>query len=236
MFDELLTRVTRRRSNAQGERRKAREAVNPAERTRLFNAAVAEFSAAILDLERALRTARRQQPGYTPDVCRLLEALSQTYGSLGGTWRDVGDRVRARENYDQGNEYEKERRQHCGAKDTYNMLQRLVLRLLEIPGRLDEPEFKKEMYAVREEIEKEVDAGRDDSWALADLALANFLCGYPAGSAIAFLERRNAEPNFYESAYNGIAALVNEGLGKDNELGDRLAELMRLLKRKGGIR
>ena len=71
--------------------------------------------------------------------------------------------------------------------------------------------------------------GRDDSWALADLALANLLCGFPADSAIAFLEQRNAEPTFYESAYNGIAALVNEGLGKDDDLGHRLADFMRLL-------
>jgi hypothetical protein len=72
------------------------------------------------------------------------------------------------------------------------MLQRLVIQIPEVPGRLDKPDFMKKMNAVREEIEREVDAGRDDSWALADLALANFLCGHPADTAIAFLERRNA--------------------------------------------
>ena len=235
MFDELLQQVTQLRSNAQDKRRSARAATDQAGRKRLFDAAAVEFTAAIVALERGLRTARRQQQGYTADVCRLLEALSQTYGSLGGTWRDAGERAQAREKYDKGNEYEEQRRQHCGAKDTYNMLQRLVIRILEAPKRLDEPEFLAEMNAVRQEIEREVDAGRDDSWALADLALANFLCGFPADSAIAFLERRNAEPNFYESAYNGVAALVNEGLGKNDALGRRLEDFMRLLKRKGGI-
>jgi hypothetical protein len=236
MFDELLQEVTRLRSNAQDKRRTARAATDEIERRRLFDDAAADFSAAIVALERGLRTVRRQQDGYTPDVCRLLETLSQTYGSLGGTWRDAGNRSLAREKYDKGNDYEEQRRQHCGAKDTYNMLQRLVIRILEVPGRLDDQDFMKEMKAAREEIEREVEAGRDDSWALADLALANFLCGSPENSAIAFLERRNAEPNFYESAYNGIAALVNEGLGKDDDLGPRLNDFMRLLKRKGGIR
>lgn len=235
MFEELLQRVVQLRSNAQDQRRKARGITDPAERARLFEAAAAEFLTAILDLEKGVRNARRQQPGYSKDVCRLLEALSQTYGSLGGTFRDAGDRSRAREKYDQGNEYEEQRRQHCSAKDTYNMLQRLVIRILEVPGRLQEPAFIKDMNAVREEIDREVNAGRDDSWALADLALANFLSGFPADSAIAFLERRNAEPSFYESAYHAIAALVAEGLGKDDDLGRRLEDFMRLLKRKGGI-
>ena len=237
MFDEVLRQVTELRSNAQDKRRTARAATDETERRRLFEAAAADFSAAIVALERNLRTVRRQQVGCTQDVCRLLEVLSQTYGSLGGTWRDAGDLSLAREKYDKGNEYEEQRRQLCGAKDTYNMLQRLVIRILEAPGRLDEADFLEEMNLVREEIEREVAAGRDDSWALADLALANFLCGLPANSAIAFLEQRNAEPNFYESAYNGVAALVNEGLGKDDDdLNTRLNDFMRLLKRKGGIR
>jgi tetratricopeptide (TPR) repeat protein len=236
MFDELLQEATHLRSNAQDKRRKARAEADEVERRRLFAAAEDEFSEAILALERGLRSARRQQQGYTADICRLLEALSQTYGSLGGTWRDAGDRRQAREKYDKGNEYEEQRRQHCGAMDTYNMLQRLVIRLLEAPGRLHEPDFRKDMDEVRSEIEREVEAGRDDSWAMADLVLASFLSGMPADAAIAFLERRNAEANFYESAYNGVATLVNEGLGKDVELGRRLEDFMRLLKRKGGLR
>jgi hypothetical protein len=236
MFDELLQNVTQLRNNAQDERRKARGKADHNERKRLFEAAAAGFSSAILALEKGLRVARRQKAGYTPDVCRLLEALSQTYGSLGGTWRDAGDRGLAREKYDKGNEYEELRRLHCGAKDTYNMLQRLVVRILEVPGRLHEPDFVKEMNAVRQEIDKEVADGRDDSWALADLALANFLCGLSADSAIEEVQKRNAETNFYESAYNGVAALVNEGLGKNDELGRRLEDFMLLLKRKGGLR
>jgi hypothetical protein len=46
------------------------------------------------------------------------------------------------------------------------------------PERLDEPDFRKEMNDAREEIDREVGAGRDDSWALADLILANLVCGF----------------------------------------------------------
>jgi hypothetical protein len=171
-------------------------------------------------------------------VCRVLEALSQSYGSLGGTWRDAGgskNRELAGTLYDQGNEYEEERRRNCSAKDTYNMLQRLIIRLLIEPARIGQPDFVADLNAALAEIERQVADGRDDSWALADLALARFLCGVEADAAIADLERRKAEATFYESAYNAVATLVEEGLGKGNALGDRLEAFKRLLQRKGGI-
>lgn len=235
MVDELLESAAQIRIDAQALRRKARKAENPNERDRLFQAAADEFQKAITALERGLRMVRRQQDGYTREVCRVLEALSQSYGSLGGTWRDVGDRSQAEEHYKKGNAYEEERRRNCAAKDTYNMLQLLIIRLLIEPARIRQAAFMAELNAVREEIERQVKAGRDDSWALADLALARFLCGVDADTAIADLERRNAEATFYESTYNAVAALVNEELGKGDALGDRLEAFKRLLQRKGGI-
>lgn len=235
MIDDLVQSVAKFRSDAQDNRRKARKETDAAKRERLFHAAVEDFQKAISYLERGLRTVRRQQEGYTKDVCALLELLSQSYGSLGGTWRDAGDRQRAMEQYDKGNEYEEERRQNCGAKDTYTMLQRLVIRLLIDPSRLEQPEFMAELNQVREEIERQRDSGRDDSWALADLALVRFLCGADADTAIANLQKRKAEATFYESAYNAVAALVEEGLGKGDALGERLESFRRLLQQKGGI-
>lgn len=235
MIDELLESVAQHRSDAQDLRRKGRKEKEQAQRDRLFRAAAEEFQKAIAALERGLRTVRRQQDAYTQDVCRVLEALSQSYGSLGGTWRDAGDRPRAIDLYDRGNAYEEERRRNCAARDTYNMLQRLIVRLLTEPALIERADFVADLNAVREEIERQVGAGRDDSWALADLALARFLCGVEADAAIADLERRKAEATFYESAYNAIAALLDEGLGKSNALGERLEGFKRLLQRKGGI-
>lgn len=235
MVDELLKSAAQLRSDAQDLRRKARNETQQVERDRLFEASAEEFQKAITILERGLRTIRRQQDGYTWDVCRVLEALSQSYGSLGGTWRDAGDRPRARDLYDKGNDYEEERRRNCDAQDTYNMLQRLVIRLLIEPALIRQSEFVADLNEVREEIDRQVNAGRDDSWGKADLALARILCGAEADMAIADLERRKAAGTFYESAYNGVAALIAEDLGKGYPLGMRLEAFKRLLQRKGGI-
>jgi hypothetical protein len=240
MIEELLAKATRLRSDAQDDRRTARKKETPrAERDEKFEAARMKFQEAIDSLERGLRTIRRQQTGYTPDVCRVLESLSQSYGSLGGTWRDAGDRERARDLYDKGNEYEEERRRNCAAKDTYNMLQRLVIRILIDPTLLEQPEMKADLNAVREEIKR---TKREDSWALADLALAGFLYGDEADAVIAELdaviadlEQRKAEATFYESAHTVVATLVEEGLGRNSPLGKRLEDFKRLLQRKGGI-
>lgn len=236
MIDDLLKSVAKLRSDGQDFRRKALKETKQTEREPLFNSATANFEKAISLLETALRSVRRQQSGYTPDVCRLLEPLSQTYGSLGGTYRDARNLARAQDFYDQGNGYEEQRRRYCDAKDSYNLLQRLVVRLLEDPGRALQPDFMAQLNAVREEIQRQVNNGRDDSWALADLAQARFLCGFDADEAVRDLEQRGAAATFYESTYNGIAALVNEGLGQGDVLGDRLESFKHLLQRKGGIR
>jgi tetratricopeptide (TPR) repeat protein len=235
MISDLLKNVAQLRSDAQDFRRKARQETDETKRKQLFESAEAEFQKAISSLERGLRTVRRQQSGYTADVCNVLEALSQSYGSLGGTLRDAGDREEARKKYEKGNVYEEERRQSCGAKDTYNMLQVLIVELLIKSARLEESGFLAKLNKVREEIDRQVNAGRDDSWALADLALARFLCGADADQIIADLEKRTAENTFYESTHTVVATLVKEGLGQGEQLGERLEKFERLLKRKGGI-
>ena len=229
---DLLERVTTLRNNAQDARRNARKETTPDERRRLFDDAAVDFQQAIADLERGLRTVRRQQDGYNVNVCGILEALSQTYGSLGGTWRDAGDLEKAEKFYDIGNEYEGERRTNCGAKDTYNMLQRLIIRALRQPTLVKDPTFLAEIDDVRVEIKRQ---SRTDSWALADLALAQFLSGVSAERVIADLEQGDAAPTFYESTYNAVTALIAEGLGRDDTLGDQLESFRRLLQRKGGL-
>ncbi|MFI5352008.1 MAG: hypothetical protein ACHQZS_03520 [Candidatus Binatales bacterium] len=236
MIEDLMASVAQFRSDAQDLRRQARNVGDQKDAAAvLFDAAAKEFKKAITALERGLRTLRRQQGDYSRDVCRVLEALSQSYGSLGGTLRDAGDLQQAIELYDKGNDYEEERRHNCGARDTYNMLQRLIIRLLADPVLLGSPAFVADLSNVRLELERQVRDGRNDSWALADLALTQFLCGAEADAVIADLEKGQAEGTFYESAYNAVAALVKEGLGKGEALGKRLEAFKRLLHRKGGL-
>lgn len=235
MIDAMLETATQLRGNAQDYRRKGREESDSARRNALFHAATEEFRKAIVSLERGLRALRRQRNDYSTEVCRVLEALSQSCGSMGGTYRDAGNLERAREYYDKGNGYEEERRRNCGAKDTYNMLQRLIIRLLINPGLLDDEGFVAELKGVGEEIDRQRLAGRDDSWALADAVLVEFLSGADAEKAIDDLESGQAGAPFYESTFNVVAALVAEGLGKGHELGRRLEAFKGLLQRKGGL-
>jgi tetratricopeptide (TPR) repeat protein len=235
VIDDLLNTVAQYRADAQDLRRRARRESDATQREALFRDASAEFQKAITALDRGLRTVRRQQEGHTSDVCRLLESLSQTLGSLGGTWRDAGKLQEAIRYYDQGNVYEEERRRYCAHLDTYNMLQRLIVRLLAKSDLAGQEEFKADLNTVRAEIERQVSSGRNDSWALADLALTRFLCGVEADTAIADLERGKAEATFYESTYNAVTSLIDEGLGRGGALGDQLEAFRRLLQRKGGL-
>jgi len=244
MSKEVLQSVSLARADAQALRRKARSERDEEKRKGSFDAAVATFEGAVALLRRTLRALRRNQSGYTPEICAILESLSQTYGSLGGTWRDAGDFSRAIELYDQGNEIEEERRRNCDARDSYNLLQRLVVRLLRASTQggqtsaetlMKHEEFARELQAARSEIERQVAQGRTDSWALADLALVRFLCGENADAAIGDLDARKSVGSFYESAYTVVSALVAEGFGKGEVLGGRLDELQRLLRRKGGM-
>ena len=193
MLDVLLEAVMARRNEAQKLRREGRKELEPLRRQQLFAEAADELKKAITMLRRGLRAARGRQDGYTSEVCDLLKSLSQTYGSLGGTWRDARAFQQAIEQYDTGNKYEAERRRHCNANDTYNMLQRLVVRLLALPDRLRDREIIAELGDVHSEIEGQITLGRTDSWALADLALVQLLSGADPDTALADFEKRKAE-------------------------------------------
>ena len=242
MFEELRQQTAQLRSDAQDLRRKARK--EPAQQARddLFKQAAAKFKDAIGVLERGLRQLRRQGASTSPssDMCKLLELVSQTYGSLGGTWRDAGDLSAALAQYETGDRYEEERRAQCHAQDSYNMVQRRVLQLMIQPGLLEQPGFKKEMNQVLATIVTQFDRGRSDTWGLADLVLMRILCGAEAADAASDLTRRiedlektSADPNFYESTFHAVAALADEALGRD--VRERLEELKQLMHRKGGL-
>lgn len=245
MIQELTESVDRLRDEAQAARKEARQSADPAKREQLFASAREKFESAIRRLERGLRNVRRDQKEHSLDACAVLERLSQTYGSLGGTFRDFAltkaDQERqkmlaeARSQYKQGNTYEDERRIHCGALDTYNMLQLLVVELLGNKALINDHKFVTNLQGVQQELERQVNAGRNDSWALADLALVSFLLGAPADYALADIEQRNVHASFYEATHTVITNLLNEGLGDGGDLTKRLEEFQRLLKRKGGL-
>jgi hypothetical protein len=226
--------VDQRRNDAQALRLQARQETDPAKRQQLLKDAVEKLQGAVDLLEDNLDSIRSQHEGYTDDVCLILKNLSQTYGSLGGTWRDARDWDKAKQQYEIGNRYEEERRQHCKAQDTYNLLQLRVVQILEAPKLLDSDDFQKELQGVRTEIENQVKAGRNDSWALADQALVRVLCKMEPAEAIEDIERQNAQSAFYESTHTVVTNLLNEGVGGNVE--PRLKELQQLLKRKGGIK
>jgi hypothetical protein len=205
-----------------------------------FDSAIAQLEEAIDDLEEMLGTVRQTQKW--EQISPILEALSQTYGQLGGTWRDAKNFKKAEEYYDKGNEYEEERRRKGSAMDSYNLLQRLIVRLLGNPSLIDDAKFAAELKQVRNAIQEQFRYGRDDSWGLADLALVQILCSADADFVIADLEQRQqelqkgqADKSFYKSTYDVVAALIEEGLGKEG-LGARLEEFKRLLQRKGGVK
>lgn len=245
MIKELTGSVDQLRDEAQAARKAARQSADPAKKEQLFASAREKLESAIRRLERGLRNVRRDQKEHSSDACAVLERLSQTYGSLGGTLRDFAltkaDQERqkmlaeARSQYEQGNAYEDERRKHCGALDTYNMLQLLVVELLGKAALINDHEFETKLRGVQKELERQVNAGRNDSWALADLALVSFLLRSPADHALADIEQRNVHASFYEATHMVITNLLNEGLGGGGDLTKRLEEFQRLLKRKGGL-
>jgi tetratricopeptide (TPR) repeat protein len=205
------------------------------------------FDAAIKRLERELRGLRL---GTTPDqpmICEVLELLSQTCGSLAGNWRDAGrsDRryyAEAIKWYDKGNEYEEERRTKCGHLDSYNLLQRLVVRLLDNREALasgepsvDGKSMKSALEEVQREIERQIGAGRNDSWVQADRALVRFLCGMEAEAVLGAFDPQSPSKSFYESTYKVVSDLLEEGLGRETDLVTRLESLKEILVRKGGL-
>jgi hypothetical protein len=220
MNPELLNRVSRLRNDAKDARTKKK-----------FTIAIMKLEEAIEDLKDELSAVRRS----SADKCQILKELSESYGSLGGTRRDSRELHKALDCYNEGNKYEEERRRDCNAQDTYNLLQRLVIQLLIDPACIEQPDFVNELKCVRDVILAQVDAGRNDSWALADLILAQFLSGADADAVLAELENRQAEKTFYKSTYDVVETLIVEGLGRGSPLEGRLEAFRRLLQRKGGL-
>jgi hypothetical protein len=255
----ILDDVTMYRNTAQSYRNDAKrlnETLSSGEAQSLFEEAAAEQQKAIRVLRRELG-AIRESPEEKHRKLELLRLLSQTYGSLGGIWRDAAARLeptsekrtelfkKAIAAYDQGYEIEKERKQFFNDDDSYNLLQRIVVRILHKPSSLDDTDkmvdsnltIKKALELAHEEIKRQVvvEKTRTDSWAKADLVLVRALLKQSVKETLKDLEMENPDSSFYASTLTVIKALIEEGLGKDQQLGSLLQDFKLSLERKGGI-
>ena len=223
------------RLEAKSLRRDAQKESDPKARVALLEDAEAALQAAISTLRRELRAGERQALTRS-ERAELRELLSSTMGSLGGTYRDAKDYVRAIKAYDDGNDIEQERRTEDGHLDSYNLVQRLVVRLLQKPELRKDMPFKAELEKVERELDRQRSLGRRDSWFLADVILVKFLLDEPADKVLTELESKDADASFYESTDQVIGALLDEGLGKGGELESALQRLRQLLQRRGGLK
>jgi hypothetical protein len=160
--------------------------------------------------------------------------LYQCLGSLGGTWRDGAElETDAREKqtcwdraigcYDEGYGIESgsdQRYPDFQFADSYNLLQRLVVRILREPKCLNDPSVELgKGLAVPQELARaeQIVAGQlnevrmNDAWAMADLALLRILRGQPREDAWRQFAESNRSSEAYEANHRAFAALVKSG-------------------------
>jgi hypothetical protein len=161
----------------------------------------------------------------------IAEQLADCWGILGGVCRAQGDLVSAKDAYDNGYKYESSRR--FNILNTYNRVNRLVVRILQNPELLSDPqplvtdlsEPKKTMHDLlcetAEEIERQLREGRPDrAWALADLVMVRLLaCLDGVDIALDALDKCSENDPFpYHSTLKVIRELAGKGLAMKEKL------------------
>jgi len=162
----------------------------------------------------------------------IAEQLADCWGILGGVCRAQGDLDGAKDAYDNGYTYESSRR--FKILNTYNRVNRLVVRILQSPELLsDPPPFvtdiaepeKKTMPELlgetAEEIERQLHEGRQDrAWALADFAMVRVLGGLDGvDGALNALDESSANNPFpYHSTLKVIRELTQRQLPMRDKL------------------
>jgi len=118
----------------------------------------------------------------SPYVLQLAQELAQQWGSLGGTYRAKGDYVQSIDAYDAG--YMLQINSVYGHDDSYNLVQRLIARILSDPSAWAEGKqvagvnVDQAMIAAKSEVERQLAGPRKgDEWALADRAILCTLMG-----------------------------------------------------------
>jgi hypothetical protein len=170
----------------------------------------------------------------------VAEQLADCWGILGGVCRAQGDLEGAKEAYDNGYTYESSKR--FNILNTYNRVNRLVVRILQTPELLCDPSpvtdiaetDKKTMSELlretAEEIERQLREGRQDrAWALADLAMVRLLGGLDGVDiTLSALDEGSANDPFpYHSTLKVIRELAQRELPMRDKLvavGERLRQ------------
>jgi hypothetical protein len=140
----------------------------------------------IVKLEAALERAQDPRLPAGDWERRIVSELADFWGILGGTRRGTGDLSGAAQAYDRGFQYESDPR--YGFANSFNALNRLVVRILWCPDALSDPEaltrqgdpnplnVPDALTILAKEIQAQVNGMRSqDLWAVGDLLLVGLL-------------------------------------------------------------
>jgi hypothetical protein len=209
----------------------------------LRDAAVLDADARALEdaraeLEQAVALLRPVVPGRGSQVSdgdkEFAMRLYQCLGSIGGTWRDSAELAlddvaknqcwrQSVQYYDEGYAIESgthDKYANFAFVDSYNLLQRLVVRVLRTPRSLDDPSSEivhglnvpQELAKAERIVNQQLHGPREnDAWAMADLALLLILRGHTREEAWREFAETNRSQEAYESNYRAFAALVKSG-------------------------
>lgn len=182
------------------------------------------------------------RPAASESEVEIAAQLADCWGMLGGVYRAEGKLPLAREAYDAGAVYESSRR--FGILNTYNQVNRLIVRIMErpellspaappvtdLPGTPAAP-MHQLLHQTTEEIERQLREGRmDRPWALADLVMVRLLGGQEGvDQALAALDESSANDFF---PYESTLRVIRELAAKRLSVHDRLIALGEQLQRR----
>ena len=146
----------------------------------------------------------------------FAQQLADCYGSMGGVLRSDKKYEESISHYDRGNEIERRYKM----LSSYNLVQRLVARILSEPGKVEAREWRvqgvdvaAELVAAEAVLESQQSARAGDVWFLADQALLALLLRRDSEGA-AWRKFKAAKPPSF--AYDSILRVIDD-------LTDRLA-------------
>lgn len=172
----------------------------------------------------------------------VAEQLADCWGIIGGVYRAQGRLADAKEAYDKGYVFESSRR--FDILNTYNRVNRLVVRILQRPELLSDPPpavadipghegrtMPSLLSETAEEIERQLGKGREDrTWALADLAMVRLLGGLDgAAAALKALDESSINDPF---PYHSMLKVVRELAEVRLPIADKLVEVGEHLREK----
>jgi hypothetical protein len=172
-FLELAARAKRERTGVKETREKWKASAVTQERETDFQLAVAQLQSLALTLETA-RNACETRSLRERDLCAQL---SESYGALGGLYRDWDKLPEAVTAYQKGRGYEKRIKDSGGLSGSYCLVQALVNQVL-LESRSSNPlvKFKESFQEARQELINQLnDDRRGDPWLQADIALVTQL-------------------------------------------------------------